>query len=221
MPILIDLTLLVLFAVPLLLGWRRGFFRSVLSLGRLALAFLTATWLGPTAADWIQVRFVYPPVHTSVSRSLHGLADEVSDSVQNSAEALAGKLPAAFRPYLNLRNLDPTADAHALAEEWSATVASRIAHILSTALGYLLVFAVAFALLTVAILVVGGLIQRIPVVRTADRILGLAAGVLIGGIGILLLSSLAATLLTVMGHTDVVDTSLMLRLSAGVREIWG
>ena len=219
MPFILDLVLLALFCVPVFLGWKRGFFKSVLSLGRLALAFLVTVGLGSTAAGWLNDAYVYPAVYESVSEKLEGIADEVSSTAQNSAEALAEKIPAAFRPYLNTQSIDPSADVHSLAETWSRTVSERIAGVISTALGYFTVFILAFILLTVAVFAVGGLIRRIPLVRTVDRVLGLSLGILIGGVGTILLSAILAAILSVTGQIDVVESSLMLRLSEGVREM--
>lgn len=218
MPFLIDLLLLALISVPLFLGWRRGFFRSVLSLGRLAISFLLTTLLGPTAGEWLNDRFIYAPVHASIHGRLSTAADEIANAAHNGAETLMGKVPTVLRPYLDLEKIDPSADVHALADTWSRVIAARLSHVLATAMGYALVFALAFLLLTVAIIAISHLIRKIPVIRVADRALGLTLGALIGCLGALLLSSFIAALLTASGQTDVVETSLLLRLSAGVRE---
>ena len=217
MPLILDLILLALLCIPVFLGWRRGFFGSVLRLGRLALAFLITVGLGPAVSGWLNDGIVYPAVHESVYETLDGLADEVSSTARDGAEALAASIPAAFRPYLDTRDLDPSADVHALAEEWSVTVASGISRTVATAIGYLLVFAVAFILLTVAVFAVSGLLLHIPLVRAVDRILGLSLGILMGCVGALLLSALMAAILSVTGQSEVVEASLMLRLSAGIR----
>ena len=219
MPFIIDLILLALLCIPVFLGWRRGFFGSALRLGRLALAFLITVGLGSTVSGWLDDRFVYPAVYESVYETFDGLADEVSATTRHGADALAEKIPTVLRPYLDTHDLDPSADVHELAEEWSERAASGVSRIIAAVLGYLLVFAVAFILLTVAVFLVGGLIHRIPLVRTADRILGLSLGILIGGLGVLLLSALLAAVLTVAGQTEVVEASRMLRLSAGIREM--
>ena len=213
----IDLGLFLLFAMALILGWQRGFFQSILRLGRFALAFLAAMLGGPSLASWLDTRFLYPAVHNAVHARFAELAEEVSSAAHTGAEVFARRIPPPFRPYLNLQELDPSAEVHALADEWSATVSHNLSRALSTALGYLVAFVAAFILLSVAIWAVGGLIRHVPLVRTVDSLLGLCLGILMGGMGVLLLSALMSLIFSVTGHADLTETSFLLRLSEGLR----
>lgn len=220
MQAVIDVLLIVVFGFLVFRGWWRGFVKSVFSLGRLILSFLITILLGPSFAGWIDKTFVNPPVYESVFKKFSEIASDVTATAEGGVNALIEKVPTSFRGYLDLESVDVSADVHALAEEWSHTVADGISGVIASVIGYILLFVLAFILLTVAIFIIGKCIDLIPFVRTADKLLGLAVGVVNGVLAVMLLSSVLGAILGVLGQDGIVENSLMLRLFAGVRDLF-
>jgi uncharacterized membrane protein required for colicin V production len=219
MQLTIDLILLAVFGVLVFIGWWRGFLKSVLGFGKLVLSFILTILLGPVASAWIDKTLVNPPVYASVHQKLTDLADEVSATARGGADALTEKIPAVFKNYLDLQNVDPTADIHALADEWSLTVAGGISKVIATVIGYVAVFVIAFILLTIAIWIATKLIHQIDLLRTTDKILGALLGAASGAVAVLLVSTVLGAILSVLGKDAVVEGSFMLRLSAWIRNL--
>lgn len=218
MHLTIDLLLLAVFGLLVFIGWWRGFLKAVFGLGRLVLSVILTILLGPAVSAWIDQAFVHPPVYEAVHEKFTAIATEVSATAQGGVDALVSKVPAAFRGYLNLENVDPAANVHALADDWSLTVATGISKVIATVIGYVLLFVLAFLVLTLVLFIVRKLVDQIRFIHTTDKILGLLLGVASGCIAVLLLSTILGALLTVLGHESIVNQSIMLRLSAGLRE---
>ena len=218
MQLAIDLILLAIFGLLAFVGWRRGFIRTILSLGRLVLSFLLTLALGPAVSEWVDRTFVYPPVYESIHAKFTALASEAAATAQGGVDALVQKIPAALKGYLDLEAVDPSADLYALADDWSVSVAGSISGVIAKVAGYVLLFAVSFILLTLAIFLTGKMVDHIRFVRTVDRLLGLILGSISGCVAVLLISAVLGALLSVTGQETVVESSFMLRLSAGVRE---
>lgn len=216
MQLVIDILLIAVFAFLVFLGWHRGFFKSVLRVGRLILAIILTIAFGPAFSAWVDKTFVNPPVYKFVFGKLSAVADEVAATANGSAEAMVEKIPESFRDHLDLSAVDPTAELNALVEEWSTTVAGSISIVIATVLGYILLFVLAFILLTVAIAIISKL-AKLPVLKTADKILGLVMGVVSGTIAVIAISVILGVLLGVIGQGEVVENSFMLRLFSGLR----
>ena len=218
MQAVIDLFIISLFVLMAIRGWRRGFAGSVCRLGRLILSLTVALLWGPALAGVVNERLVNPPVYEAVLHKLSALADGISSTADGGITALAERLPKAFHDYLDLTALDPTAEISALVETWSRAVSNGISRGISVILGHLLLFGASYAVFTLGLLLARRL-AKLPVIRAADRLLGLGTG-LLGGLAV---ASLAAVLLTavlgLVGRGEVAEGALTLRLLAGGRAL--
>lgn len=217
MQFLLDALLLALFGLLVFRGWSRGLARSVLGLGRTILSFVVTVLFGSSFARWLNEVFVRPRVYSAVHGRLSHLASDVSATSGGSLGEFASRLPKAFRPYVDLADIDPTEKVSTLVEKWSHTVAGGISKVVSTVLGFVLLFALSFLALTIVIAVVGGL-TKLPLIRTVDKLLGLGGGILNGMIAIFVLTLVLGALLSLTGHEDILDRSLLLRLFTGIKE---
>jgi uncharacterized membrane protein required for colicin V production len=213
----VDILLLAVFGLLAFLGWRRGFLKTVFSLGKLVLALILTILLGPSVAAWLDVTFVNPPVYEAVHEKFSALAAEAAATAQGSIDGLIQRIPAVFRGYLDVSRVDPSADIYALADEWSLTVAGGISKVIATVIGYVLLFVVLLVVLSVVAVIVTKLLHVIPLLKTTDHLLGLALGAVSGIIAVLLLSTVLGALLSVTGQEALVESSFMLRISAGIR----
>lgn len=214
MHLILDLLLAGVFGLFLYLGYKRGFAGTVLRLGRLLLTFVLTVTCGPYLSDFMDRKFVHPPVLERVSR----IFGELSAAAEGRADTLLDSIPDAFHGLIDVERIDPTADIRAVADQLSDTVASQLSFMLSRVLGFILTFVMAYAVLTVAICFIQKLVS-LPVIRTVDHLLGLALGALSGLLALILLSSLLATLLIAFGYPEIPEHSLLLRLFSGIRSL--
>ena len=217
MHILLDALLISVFAFLAYRGYTRGLARSVLRLGRTVLSFAVTALLGASFARWINQGLVYPRVFSSVHERLSHLASDVTSTSGEGLEALASKLPKVFRQYLEMDAIAPTEKVSAVVDTWSRAIAGGISKVVSTVLGVVLLFLLAFVALTVVMTLVRGLV-KLPIIRTVDKVLGLVGGVLSGLIAIFVLTLVLGALLSLTGHGDVLDRSLLLPLFTGIKE---
>lgn len=217
MHVLLDVLLVAAFGFLVVRGWQRGLTASILSMGRRILAFVITALFGSAFARWMNETFIYPRVYASVHERLADMAAEVSATAEGSAEAFADRLPKVFRQYLEMDAIDPTEKVSAVVDAWSRSIAGGISKVVSMVLGFALLFLLSYLVLTVAMTLVRGLV-KLPIIRTVDKVLGLVGGVLSGLIAIFVLTLVLGALLSLTGHEDILDRSLLLRLFTGIKE---
>ena len=218
MQFVVDILLIAAFALLVFQGLRRGFVKSILSLGRFVLSLVITILFSSDFANWINARFVNPSVYDSVSKRFSGIAADVAASADGNLEAFVEKIPRPFRGYLDLESIDPTSDINALADQWSHSVADGISKVISSVVGFVLLFLISFIVLSIVIFVVNKLTQ-LPIIKAADTLLGGVVGVFYGTVAVIVLSAILGAILGLMGQQEVVEQSCMLRLFAGVRDL--
>ena len=218
MQLVIDVLLIAVFGLLVFCGWWRGFMKSILGLGRLVLSLVITILFGSVFAGWIDETFINPPVFEAVFKKFSDIAADVTASAEGGIDALVEKIPNAFRGYLDLESVDPTAEINALAEEWSHTVADGISRVISLILGFILLFVISFVVLTVVIFIVSKL-AKLPAIKTVDKLLGLVVGIFSGAVAVIIISIILGAILGLVGQGEVVEGSFMLRLFAGVKDL--
>ncbi len=203
----LDLILLGVFALLVFLGWKRGFTESVLRCGRLIIAIAITLTCGSAFSSFLDRIWIHPAVYARV----HPKFMDMAAAAEGRVDALVDQIPALFRPYLDLDAPDVTADLNGLATRWADSVSHGISGILSSVVGYILLFILAFVLLSVATLILRR-ITSLPVIRTADKLLGMALGAVSGLLLVILVSVVLGAALAVTGQGDIVEGSFMLRL---------
>ena len=218
MQLVIDILLIAIFALLVFRGWWRGFMKSILSLGRLILSLVITILFGSAFAAWLDAKFVNPPVFEAVFKKFSDVAAEVTASAEGGIDALVEKIPEAFRGYLDLESVDPTAEINALVEQWSHTVADGISKVIATVIGYILLFVLAFLVLTLVIFIVTRF-AKLPAIKTVDKLLGLVVGLFSGAVAVIFISVILSAILGVIGQEAVVEGSFMLRLFSGIKDL--
>jgi uncharacterized membrane protein required for colicin V production len=218
MQLVIDILLIAIFALLVFRGWWRGFMKSILSLGRLILSLVITILFGSAFAAWIDAKFVNPPVFEAVFKKFSDMAAEITASAEGGIDALVEKIPDAFRGYLDLETLDPTAEINSLVEQWSHTVADGISKVIATVIGYILLFVLAFLVLTLVIFIVTRF-AKLPAIKTVDKLLGLVVGLFSGAVAVIFISVILSALLGIFGQEALVEGSFMLRLFSGIKNL--
>jgi uncharacterized membrane protein required for colicin V production len=211
MRLFLDILLLAALGIPIFLGWKRGFAESVLRFGRLILAVLATMMGGNSFSGLLDRAWIYPAVY----RRVNGVFTDWAMAAEGQADVLIQKIPAFFRPFLDITEAEAARDLHELTEAWSDAVSHGISKVISLVVGHILLFVLSFLLLTVALRVLRG-ITRLPVIRTADHLLGLALG---AGVGLLLavfLSGILENIMDIWGQENAAEQSFLLRLLVSI-----
>lgn len=212
MNIVIDIVLLALFAFLVLRGYFRGFMKTVLSFGRLILSVVITLIFGSAFSGWIDKTFVNPPLFEWVHGKISALAGEAASGV----DEFLSQLPAAFKGFVDAEALrekygDAGASVDALVTDVSASVSSAMSAVIATVIGYVLLFILAFVVLTVAIWLVGKFAE-LPLIKTGDKLLGLAVGAVSGLLAVSLVSAVLYAIVYLSGNMAAYDNSLIFKL---------
>jgi uncharacterized membrane protein required for colicin V production len=218
MQLVIDVLLIAVFGLLVFCGWRRGFMKSILGLGRLILSVVITIVFGSSFAVWLDDTFINPPIYEAVFKKFSNIAADVTATAEGGVEALVEKIPDMFRSHLDLENLDPSAKIDELVHQWSHTVADGISKVVATVLGYILLFVLSFLVLTLVIFLVSRF-AKLPFIKKTDKLLGLAIGLVSGLVAAIFLSAVVGAVLGLLGQNDIIEGSFMLRTFAWLRDL--
>lgn len=206
MNVLFDVLLVALFAFFVIRGYVKGFFKTVLSLGRLALAVVITLMAGPSFAKWLDRALIHPPVYEAVHEKISGLAEAAG----GRADAFLEDASRAFGGFVDLSSLQTGDGLDSMAESLSRSIGQAVSAAISTVLGYILLFAIVFALLTVAVFLVGKLVE-LPVLRGCDKLLGLGLGAVSGLLAVIMLSAVLYAVVYATGDMSALDDSVVFK----------
>ena len=206
MHVFLDILLVAVLAFLVFRGWRRGFAGSVLKSGRLILTLVITLSFGSAFSSFIDRVWIHPPVYEKVHARFTAMADAAGGRV----DALVAQVPAMFRSYLDAGATERTQDLYRLADEWSQSVSSGISGVISSVIGHVLLFLMAYAALTLAVILLKRL-TNLPVVGTLDRLLGLALGLIGGLLTAVFVAVILGAVLQISGNQDVLEQTLLLR----------
>ena len=163
MPLLLDILFVLIAAIFIAVGVKRGFIKSLIQSAKFLLAILTTYFVGPIAGQFIKDRFVFQPVFDWLNKQGIGAVE---------------KLPPFLRP-----------DA-ATVEEGVMPFAQSVSTLVSNLIGYALVFVLAIILLSVLGWLLTKITDKIAILGTANRILGGVFGTVMGAIVLLVIASI-------------------------------
>ncbi len=206
MHVLLDILLVAVLAFFVFRGWRRGFAGSVLKSGRLILTLVITLSCGSAFSSFIDRVWIHPPVFEKVHARFTAMADAAGGRV----DALISQIPGVFRSYLDAGAAERTQDLHRLADEWSQSVSEGISGVISSVIGHILLFLIAYAALTLAVILLKRLTD-LPVVGTVDRMLGVALGLVGGVLTAVFLAVILGAVLRISGNDDLLEQTLLLR----------
>lgn len=206
MHIILDILLIAALVCFALRGWRRGFAQAVLKSGRWILSVMTVLSFGSGFSAFIDRIWVHPLVYEKI----HHYFMDMAEAANGQVDVWLSRVPAAFLPYLNTESADRTKDLYTLAEEWAQDAAFGLSGMISSIVGHVLLFLLAYAILTLVVLLARNL-TKVPIVGTLDHLLGLAFGLVAGILTVVLLSMLVTALLRISGNGLITEQSILLR----------
>ncbi|MBQ9779950.1 MAG: CvpA family protein [Clostridia bacterium] len=211
MNIVFDVILLALFAFMAIRGYFKGFMKMVLSLGRLVLAVIITIIFGSAFSGWIDEKFINPPIFEWV----HGKISELAgNAVTNVDEFLEG-LPGIFKNFLDSEAFQEKysgagASVDALVTDVSTSVSGAMSAVISTVIGYVLLFVLSFVILTIIIWLVGKFTE-LPLIKTGDKLLGLAVGAVSGLLAVALAASVLYLIVYLTGNLSAYENSIIFK----------
>ncbi len=186
---ILDIVLLLFLLFIVIRSYVRGFFKTVFRAARLVLSVMIAYFMGKSVGGWLDSKFIHGWTYNSVYEKINALYQNASESFD--VQKILSAFPKFFIPE-SIRNQLETSDetGETLVASASEAISGTISHFISMILGYFLVFVVAWIVLLILSKVIGGIIHKIPIVGTADHILGGVLGLLIAWIVMSLICSL-------------------------------
>ena len=186
MSIFVDLILIAVLVLAVLLGRRRGFVRTVMHLVSGIIAFIAAYLFTPPLASLFYEKVFFSRISDTIHGALTNLIGTRDPAAVFADTEAKGALTDIFAKF-NVSYEDAVAhfsesvkagvaDATtSVAEYAAAPVANAISYVLS----FVLIFVVAIILLTVLTHVLD-LVTKLPILKTANRLLGAIAGFIHG-----------------------------------------
>ena len=187
---LLDVVSVVILVVCIWSAARRGFVKTIIGFVGTLLAVAAAAIFGPAAASVIRVRLVGPFFERTVGDYLMTYMSGVGESAEAFAEQfnqLLAEMPEVLEAYLRRFSVSPeevrqSFEASSLESAKDAAVSAistPLSQAVSNVLGFLLVF-VAALLLIKLLTVLLDTAAKLPLLRSVNKGLGVALGVVQG-----------------------------------------
>lgn len=186
---IIDLLALLIFFGTVVSCYRKGFFKSFFSSIRVVLAIIVSYMFMPTVSYLYRTKFVQDAVSGVIEGRLFALVQETADNF--NLEKLFLDMPAEFSDILSRFGTDAeklsesygqmSSAASSNVTQMAQTIAFPVAKTISDVLAYVTLFIGTMIILTIVIKIIG-VVLKLPVLSGFDKILGLALGVVSGGL---------------------------------------
>lgn len=193
--IILDGILILIFVSFILVGRKKGFIKTVLSLVVTVVSILIAREYSPAVAQWVNDNFVH-------EMGVKWLTNLISDNISSGAQAIAEMIPKAISEAVAsftdtsvealLSGVATDAQIAAAAEK--IYVAAENAFILSvvSAIVFLVIFAISSAILSIGVSLINA-IAKLPVLKGLNKLLGGVLGAIKGAIGLSVICPLLST----------------------------
>lgn len=207
LPWVLDAIIVILFLIPVIGGFRRGFVKTVFRCGKFTVALVFAFSFAKKLGLWLRDKFIYDRVAEKVSGFLAS-----GDAGDVTAENLADAVPSGFSRILSFFGADvedlaasATEAGHAALSEFTDSITLAAANVLSVVLAFFLILLLGWAVLWIFGKLLNGIVTHLPVIKQCNTLLGGILGILIG---CLAAWSGAQVIVTVLGFVGEFDYSV-------------
>ena len=197
MNIILDILAVAILALSIFFGHKKGFVKTVLNLCGGIICLIVAIVLSPTVGDFISTNYVTPTVENVVTEKMSALAT-VGDTNEPDVDKIVRDEPNEFIKLLERLNIDTEAFAEKFeefkqssAENTAELTVEYIAKPLSGAISYVIAFILLLIVSSLIIAILGFLLDKIvklPILRTANKFLGVVSGAILGLIWVYVIS---------------------------------
>lgn len=186
--IILDLILVLIFAVFIINGRRKGFVNAVLTLAATAISIFVAYEFASPVAEWADGVFV----RNAVVKNIAGI---ITTNIGNGTQAVADAVPsyiaeAAQAGGISLNevisNLGSSIDASQAAEQIYGAIYSIIVLPVLTVIAFLIIYAIINFILSIAVKAICG-VFKLPILKGLNKTLGGLLGALKGSAAVVIL----------------------------------
>lgn len=190
MAIILDILVVVIFAVSVYFAYKKGLIKTIFSLLGGIIAVVLAIMLSNPVAGWLNEQFIGPTVRNTVLTAVNGtsLAENYDEALQ--AVDVVGKLqemPEGLRDFLENLNVDidsivssaeqSKADSISAKEQLIDSIASPVSDAISKAAALIGLVIVFFLLLLIVTRLLDTVFRVLPFGKSLNRMGGLIFGV--------------------------------------------
>lgn len=194
---ILDIIVIAIIILSLIIGYKLGAARALLTLVGYIVSFLLATFFGEYLANFIYSTYLGPSIVTSVS-------DSISNQFDNSLVSIE-QLPAFVRFSINLTGFDcdlsKYKDTSTVPQAIASGFESAVKPIVISVLSFVLIaviFLIVFLLYRIFILKILLKLFKLPIIHSIDSVLGAVCSLIIA---VLLISFVAFLLKMIMPFT--------------------
>ncbi len=185
MNFIFDGILLTVCVLAVILGAKRGFIKSIMGICTLIAALFVAFAFTPTVAKYIETIPAVQEISESITETIQSLTK--NDGPTYDLQKLFGDMPDSFKQILERYGADvskltdevplqPKADINAV-DDLASLIAAPVVDAITGVLAFLLLFVVTVIVLKLLTWLLD-LIFQLPVLKTANTLLGLVVGIL-------------------------------------------
>jgi len=212
MAYIFDILVIIVFLLCILIGYIRGFVRSVLRIAGGVLAFIIAVNISAPIADLAYHGFIKDSIQTTIVSSVSNVQNE---GIVSSSEKLLENMPDIIVNALETQGLGtPEAIAQLLndqtgksVESLAAAVEQRVVRPIAISLLRPLCMIICFILLLILVAILAAILDKIfkiPGLKQINSVLGAALGIVDGIIAVLLI----VTIITLVSSSVSSDSTL-------------
>lgn len=225
MSFLLDVILIAICLAIIILATKRGFVRSLMGLVSKVVALIVAYTFTPALANFLKTKYILDSLVGNIQTTLR---QYVFANGEYDFSALTDNIPEGVSNLLTRYNVTPEklsesigsaqSGGEAALENVSRAIADPVASMISTAVAFILIFFAACLVLWVVTTVIN-LAFKLPVLNTANTVMGFVFGVCSALLVMFAYSSVVSVLVTSLGAisqdrfgAQVIESTLLVRL---------
>ena len=184
MSLIFDIIIVAVCILSIILGAKKGFIKSIMGMCTLIAALFLAYAFTPTLSAYVHDTEIMGNVSESIGDTIKSLSR--TDEGEYNLEKMFEDMPDAFRQILDRYNANESELAGTITPEANATesvvdslasaIAAPVVSVISNVVSFLLIFVAAVIVLKLLTLLLD-LIFQLPVLKTANTMLGVLIGI--------------------------------------------
>ena len=222
----LDLLMIVAVLIPLIIGLKTGFVKTVFRFFKLIAAVVLAFCFCKPLGLFFKERFVYGFVNGKVSEIIHNcLADVGMGNL--TTETLSGSVPDGLKAFLSFFGIntdqmasDAVTTGGEAVENMISTVSDAVAGAVSVVLAFICIFIVGLIFIIIFGKLLDSIVSRLPVLGTLNTVLGGVIGLVIGLILAWVVSQGVVAILGAVGGYDYHNAPVLMFFHNGSPFRW-
>lgn len=197
MNIILDIAAILIFSLAIYRGYKKGFVRTVLKLCGGIVCLILAITFSPTVGEFINESYMEPAFERIVSERLTQIAPAENPN-EPDIDKIVNDQPNAFAEILEKFNIDLDSFKENFeafkaesAENTTEAAIEFVAKPLSQTVSYVVAFIVVLVVSVLAVAIITFILDKLvklPVLRTANKFLGIVSGILFGMLWVYILA---------------------------------